>query len=1573
MNNPADPNLPRPQDPAPDPSPPPPKKRRWGRRIAVGLLVVVLLLLGLVALAPTIASTGFARSIIERQVGGYINGSAEIDSASFGWFSGQQVGGVKVYDQNRSLVLEVNRVETDLTLVKAVRGDLSLGNTLVDVNLTRLQVDPQGRTNYEQLLKESALRAKSPGDQPAEGGRLPDVSGRVTIKYRGTVEYVDRIGGSPLAPPLIIEPGEAVVTVTDINQAIDNTVRLALRLGDKPAGSVDVAGKIDLVEDNRIDLSKLAADQSVKLAGIDFSALTPLLRIAGVEGTLTGLMNGQLLLKADGLAQARADGELTIADFSAADFPQLAGDTFRTARVAVPIKVSRSVVNGSTTLLKVESLKLDMPELMVAVAGEVTEQSLENVAAGRPPGADGWLHNTVAVRDVTVANRLRRALRLQEGVQVTGGVLSQTADLTFRRDKLFAKAQVDAQVDGTRGGQAIQIAPISATLDATYTPAVDPVRGVSDVSVLLTSAFASMKGGGVTLDKLDFTGDFDLGRLQDQAAQFVDLGGMVLRGTGTFALGTRGDLQKPDSDVAANVRADLNRIDVRLPDQPPIAIGAMSATMDSVLRTDSAGGIARVGLAKVNVVTGDTPADKVLELVASATGVDLSTSSVERFEVSNLAIGNLPKVQRQFGAFVPALAEQQITVRDGQAYANVAGSFDGKTRTLVLANAELSTPNLTVARGETVLLNREKVVASAAGNVVLGDDATAVDLSKLSLAASFVSLAKGEPPLRVRLAGPAVTGNGQLKLSADLAKLSQLAQAAAGPQASPPSAQVRSGRFDGTIDLAGGAGAESTISLAGVIDALTVAAAQGAGAMNNERVAINAQARTAADLSVATATASIDSGFAKVTLTQAELLLGTAERPAGTYDMLRSAKAEVRIPDLPKLYALANAFAPAPEARPTASTPTAAGAAEPAEPLQVTGGAASLTVDAARSGPTLRVSVPDLRVTNLALARGADKYAFDREKPITIQLAAEIDAAGDELRGARVTQLAGDLRVAQLAMPKPIAVNLAGGKPSATGAVKLTGNLGDAEELLAVLGALPPGTTVAGAFAFDATAATAGDVVTATVGGGIEKFQLRQSAERGPLPPRRVTLDGAVKLDTAANVLSVDRFALKLPENDTLAIDLAGGTVNLSDLLVRLDGTKLQYAYDLEQLWPLALPLLDAETQQSLADTKVKGKLSRTMALRGAYAAAKPFNEAIAGVSGEGAFDVELLDSQGMVISGLSIPFTMDKGVVKIAEAKPAGANNGTLNLAGITVDLTTPSPRLSGPRKQRLLHNVSINPALGNTLGKYVNPSFPNSDRARGLLDVTIDQLDKVALGAEMFTENSGRARIVFSITDMELANPLGELMFGQIANVLKLGGGGGSRGQPVTFQGEIRDAVVTLEKGRTTQQLTMTLTEDVEATDPVTGKTITAPKNMPMSFSGDIRLSDLSQRLSVSLPSALVGRFIRVSEKDMLKIFPDGVPIALRGTTTKPEVDLGNLAQRFVEGQLRSRITGDGAPGDNPLEDLLRGVGGQRDRGGERPRDERPVGPARPQEQEDKPIGTPKPKPPPEEERPVGTPKPK
>jgi hypothetical protein len=466
-----------------------------------------------------------------------------------------------------------------------------------------------------------------------------------------------------------------------------------------------------------------------------------------------------------------------------------------------------------------------------------------------------------------------------------------------------------------------------------------------------------------------------------------------------------------------------------------------------------------------------------------------------------------------------------------------------------------------------------------------------------------------------------------------------------------------------------------------------------------------------------------------------------------------------------------------------------------------------------------------------------------------------------------------------------------------------------------------------------------------------------RDAESGEWTPveKQIAIRNDLSADVAKSNAQIKSLTVEMPQSKALSADITGGVTDWVSQR-KLENVQMKLAYDWSKLWPIALPLLGPDLQAELKDSQVAGAYTETFTLKGSYPD-KPFNEAVKSLAADGQIRFDVIDAAGLKIEKFTIPISLRDGKAAIAYADkpkdqrfapPASVNGGTLNINGFVVDLASPDePRLYGPKKQRVIHNVSINPALGDKLGRFVNPTLVNTKRAKGLLDVTLDQCEALALGEKLQTPQSGTARISLSITDLDIANPLGGLMLGKLGGAFGMNLGSA---EADTFRGEIRDAVITIENGRTTQDLTIMLREDITAKDPVTGKEVTLPKNMPLTFRGDIRLSDLQQRLAVSLPTELVSKFIRVSDRDLKKIFPEGIPLALRGTTTNPEVDLGNIGQQFIEGQLKNRLT-DSIGGDSDkgvggaLEDILKGLGGDKDKEKEK---EQPLG--RPKEDKPK-----------------------
>ncbi|MCS7033866.1 MAG: hypothetical protein NZ561_07705 [Phycisphaerae bacterium] len=1527
------------------------RRRRWPRRLAVALGLSVLLLFGLVAAAPMLAGSRLGRSLLVKQANRQLDGSIQIEETSFAWFNGQRMAGVKLFDAQQSLILEIERLETGLTLASLLRGTLDFGPTVIDVNLARLQVDPDGNTNLQHTIRRAfaqsrAARGSAAAPPEATSWRPPKLSGKVTLRYRGTLEYVDRLGGRLLSPPLVIEPGQAVVDVSDLNSAIDHAITLSLRLGDRPAGKVELAGTLKLFEDDQFNLAKLSADQRIKLSGVDFSALTPLLRIFRLDGEYTGLLNGELGLKAEGAARASADGLITIDDASIAGLTQLAGQRLKIGTVSVPVRISRRTQADGSTQLKIDSLRVDTPQFMVVIAAELDEQSLRNVVEGRQPGADGWLSTTVAVRDgASLLNQIPRAVGLVDGVHLSEAMFSQTMDITLRRDKIFAKGRMDLRAAGKQNGRAIVLAPVGLSLDGTYTPNVEPLQGFRDVALVLTSDFANARGGGVTLDQLEFAGEGDLGRLRSQLAQFIDLGSLNLAGTFKFAGNTQGELGKPDSRIDTRLNVELQGLNVSLPARPPLVVGRLDLSAEAAWATDSRGAISRISQSRLALGSGQSATGKVLDLAAEASGVNLRTADIERFELTNLAITDLPGLVRQWESFFPTLREEGIEIVDGQVYASAAGSFDAKSKTIVLSRPlAVSTPNLTVLRGGKTVLNRERITAEVLGRIGLADG-VGIDLSRLSLNSSMIRLAKSEPPFTARFdESGALTGSGRLSVSAELPKVSAALMAFG---ATP--AQTRSGTLEATIDLTGGIGTESRLTLDGMIQGLSVATAAGE-AMTDERLQIRAGLLTSADLSSLSANATVESSFARFNLPRAQLRLATAAQPVGRYEAIQSLAAELIVPDLPKLHALVSAFLPDSEGtsmdRSTARFDPR-GNPRSVEPLLVTSGGASLKLEVLRDGAITRVAVPECRISKLRLSRGEQHFAFDRNTPISLRLAAEVDAVGDQLRSVKVTDLAGDLRVASLAMPAAITITDLQTHPRASGTVEVTGRLEEAAPLLAMVqggDVLPYG----GGVRLRQQLTNSGRLVQLVGSLEIDDFSVRE-AESGTrrLIEKRIVVRNDLTADLQSASARIRDLSIDMPQSRAVSLKLAG-QVNDWSSRRELQSITIELGYDLERLWPLLEPMLGAQLRETLAGARVAGAYTEKFTIGGSFPD-RPFAEAIRSVSAQGQLRADLVDVAGLTIERLVIPVSLREGKASIAWLDrprehrlppPAMCNGGTLNLGGLVVDLSGDEPRLSAPRRHRLLQNVSINPVLGDTIGKYVNPIFANAQRSRGLLDVTLERCEGVALGQKWASPESGSARVAFSITELDIVNPLGGLMLGKIAGLVNLGGLG--RGETDVFRGEIRDAIVTLDAGRTRQELTITLREDIETTDPATGVTRRVPREMPLTFQGDIRLSDLRQQLRVSLPGPLVGRFIRVSERDMARFFPEGVPISLVGTTTRPEVDLGNLAQRLIEAQIRRSIGAEGQ--SDPIGQIgdiiesLRGRSEERDR---RDRNERPRSP--------------------------------
>jgi hypothetical protein len=192
------------------------------------------LALMLIALAPTILSSGMALSIIVDQVNKQLNGSIQIGSLSLGWFSGITAHGIRVFDQNQAQIAELDDARLPLPLWKAVMGHLSFGNVVIDNLSFDARYDADGRLNFSTLVKpknssHSAEHETKSTESKSSG--QPNLSGNFKFtNCRGTVSL-------PGKPTVYLTQFDADVKIPDMNQLFADQITAAVKIGDNSDGS----------------------------------------------------------------------------------------------------------------------------------------------------------------------------------------------------------------------------------------------------------------------------------------------------------------------------------------------------------------------------------------------------------------------------------------------------------------------------------------------------------------------------------------------------------------------------------------------------------------------------------------------------------------------------------------------------------------------------------------------------------------------------------------------------------------------------------------------------------------------------------------------------------------------------------------------------------------------------------------------------------------------------------------------------------------------------------------------------------------------------------------------------------------------------------------------------------------------------------------------------------------------------------------------------------------------------------------------------------------------------------------
>jgi hypothetical protein len=385
------------------------------RRYPWILLAVVLALAAIAAVAPTLISMPPVRDAALDRYNRSIAGEVSVGDLSLSWLGGQSVQTVEIRDAHGKTALRLAELSTDLTLLDALRGRLSLGRTMVRGLNLDLDVAEDGTINLA-----AALAGDSRAE--AEGGPMVPVTGNM-ILADGRVAI-----NAPGIDPILLENLSGAVSMSTLDGPVELAFQGRSRQGDL-AGSIDLDGRVDgLFRNGKLNLESATAVITASVEDLPIDALDQLFGFGGVLSAALGDRTS-VYVNADGDAERQnVNIDARAPHASLALKGTLAEQMFRlqspaSARLTVSpelVAVASRRADGEPAVHLAESVpiqlqleRLDIPLGPLSPAGVALDLSL---AAGAPVRLTG-IEN---IGDVTLNDLNLLASSAGLGSQVQG-------------------------------------------------------------------------------------------------------------------------------------------------------------------------------------------------------------------------------------------------------------------------------------------------------------------------------------------------------------------------------------------------------------------------------------------------------------------------------------------------------------------------------------------------------------------------------------------------------------------------------------------------------------------------------------------------------------------------------------------------------------------------------------------------------------------------------------------------------------------------------------------------------------------------------------------------------------------------------------------------------------------------------------------------------------------------------------------------------------------------------------------------------------------------------------------------
>ncbi|MHB1422083.1 MAG: translocation/assembly module TamB domain-containing protein [Gemmataceae bacterium] len=503
-------------------------RSKWKRRLLAALVVLLLLLI----LSPRIIAHTPLRNWLLARALPRLQGDIHVGAAALGWFWHPVFTDIEVHDNAGRTLLRIPRLEGSKSLAAILCHPFDLG----EFRLTQPAVHvvcSRDSSNLETALAYWLQMKELPSGSWIA---LKGVAFRVVLK-QASIVLEDEDNGSKWS----LDPLDLTVAIprnrrTPVRLELNATAADALR-----AGRLNAVLSAHYVEKTG-DVPRLLVEGELNANALPLDAAEPFLRRLQTHLKLGGWLNANLKLSPSngqsGSPDMRLEGSVSIQALALSG-SLLGADILRLQRAEMPLRMA---LEGSR--LTIERLEMQSEVGKICLAGSM-DLAKEPRDALLQPG-----HRVEAELNLArLAELVPNALHLTKETRMQSGTLSLHLSSALREDSLLWEGDLHtSDLEGLYQGQRITWKEPFAVVLTAHQEMNDPLPVFERIRC--DSDFLRLEMSG-SPKEWTARGSFNLGRLCEHLAGFVEMGSLRVQGQGTLRAAARRNLRgyRLESDV----------------------------------------------------------------------------------------------------------------------------------------------------------------------------------------------------------------------------------------------------------------------------------------------------------------------------------------------------------------------------------------------------------------------------------------------------------------------------------------------------------------------------------------------------------------------------------------------------------------------------------------------------------------------------------------------------------------------------------------------------------------------------------------------------------------------------------------------------------------------------------------------------------------------------------------------------------------------------------------------------------------------------------------------------------------